>query len=136
MLFSNTHFAMGVHVLTALAANEGPVPSADLAHGMNTNAAFLRQVLGQLKRAGLVETKLGAGGGAMLARSAQTIRLSEVFRATVGRAEVKRHDCPQDGRCHVADAMNPFFDELSSRLDEAIDAELGDWTIADVLARA
>jgi len=137
MLFSNTHFTIGVHVLTALAANRGEVvPSARLAESVDTNPAFLRLVLGQLKEAGLVATKLGKGGGSFLARGSETIRLTDVFRATEGKAELQAHRCEGDGHCHVAKSMAGFFDELSGRLDGAIERELDRMTIADLLRRA
>ena len=59
-LLSNTHFSLAVHVLSALAYNEGELLASEkLAHSMGTNPSFLRGLVGQLREAGLVETKLG-----------------------------------------------------------------------------
>ena len=42
-MLSNTHFAMAVHVLSALAYNEGELLASEkLAHSMGTNPSFLR----------------------------------------------------------------------------------------------
>jgi len=70
-MLSNTHFSMAVHVLSVLAYQEGQVVgSEDLARSVGTNPSFLRGLIGVLRKAGLVETQLGKGGGTKLARHA------------------------------------------------------------------
>ncbi len=133
MLTRNTHFSIGVHVLTALAVHRGsPVTSTKLAESVDTNPAFLRQVIGQLRKAGLVQTKLGKGGGSLLDREAQDISLLDVYRATVGTAGLATHDCPPDSECFVAQGVPQVMSRLSARLDAAVAAELAGTSIAQV----
>ncbi|MFT5586780.1 MAG: Rrf2 family protein [Cognaticolwellia sp.] len=133
MLTRNTHFSIGVHVLTALAVNrDTPMTSATLASSVDTNPAFLRQVIGQLRKAGLVQTKLGKGGGSLLDREPQDISLLDVYRATVGTAGLATHDCPPDSHCFVAQGVPQVLDRLSARLDAAVAAELSGTNIAQV----
>src|SRR6266705_3376406 len=89
-MFANSHFALGTHVVTALAVRgDGPpVTSTDLAQSVNTNPSFLRTLLGQLRRAGLIEVALGKGGGARLARPASRLTLADVYRAVERRPPV------------------------------------------------
>ena len=79
-MFRNSHFALATHALAALAIKDDClVTSSMLAMSVGTNPAFLRMVLGRLKKAGLVELKLGKGGGSKLARPAASITLLDVL---------------------------------------------------------
>ncbi|MCB9735737.1 MAG: Rrf2 family transcriptional regulator [Deltaproteobacteria bacterium] len=133
MLTQNTHFAIGVHVMTALGVRAPePLPSELLAGSVNTNPAFLRAVIGELRDAGLVATKLGKGGGATLARPAGEITLLDVYRATVRDPGLNTHDCGTNNPCPVAGTIVGYLDALSSDLDAALAAKLAERTIADV----
>ena len=124
MLTSNTHFSIAVHVLTALSLRDGaPVSSAQLAESVDTNASFLRAVLGRLRRAGLVDTRRGKGGGATLACPPGDISLLDVYRATEGRATLQSHDCTACS-CPVARQMPGVLDRISDRLDHVVATEL------------
>ncbi len=133
MVTGNTHFSIGVHVLTALAYNPGvPISSEQLAGSVDTNPAFLRQVIGRLKSAGLVKTKLGKGGGALIARQPDAITLLDIYRATEGQAELCTHTCAPDSECVVAREVPQFLGALSARLDAVISEELARTSVADI----
>ena len=132
MLTSNTHFTIAVHVLTALALHEGrPVSSSLLAESVDTNASFLRAVLGRLRRAGLLQTKRGKGGGSTLACAPENITLLDIYRATEGEATLQSHDC-SGGNCAVAKTMPVVLAQISGRLDQVVAAELGTIHMADI----
>ena len=131
----NTRFAIGVHVLVALALREGePVPSETLADSVNTNAAFIRQVLMQLRRAGLVDSRLGKGGGAILARPAARIRLDAVFRATAPEPTVALHRTKPNQDCPVGRSIQPLLTKVLGRAEGALVRELHRVSVADLLA--
>lgn len=135
MLTRNTHFTIGVHVMTALGVRSpAPLPSELLAGSVNTNPAFLRAVIGKLRDAGLVATKLGKGGGATLARPAAEITLLDVYRATVRDPGLNTHDCGANNPCPVAWTIVSYLDALSEDLDEAVATKLAARTVADVAA--
>lgn len=134
MITGNTHFAIATHVLAALTVHHGsPVTSSTLAESVDTNPAFLRAVLGRLREAGLIETRLGSGGGSLLARPASQITLLEIYRATEGQARIATHDC-SGGSCYIAERLPELLARLDQRLDAALAAELGQITVADVVA--
>ena len=69
---------------------------------------FLVQILLELKRAGLVESRRGAGGGYRLARHPKNITLGEVIRLVDGpllpfkcanNTPVDNNDCAHHGNC-------------------------------------
>jgi len=134
-MLSNTHFSMAVHVLSALAYNEGQVVgSEDLARTVGTNPSFLRGLIGQLKEAGLVETHLGKGGGASLARAASKITLHDVYRATESQPAIKTHSCDGKSKCPVARGMEQLLENVNDRIETVVETELKQMTVADLLS--
>lgn len=135
-MLSNTHFSMAVHVLVALAYNKGQVVgSADLGKTVGTNPSFLRGLIGQLKEAGLVETQMGKGGGARLARPAAKITLQDIYRATETQPALKMHGCDSSSPCPVARGMQEVLDQVSNRIETAVASELKQTTVASLLAK-
>jgi len=135
-MLSNTHFSMAVHVLSALAYNDGAiVGSEDLARTVGTNPSFLRGLIGQLKEAGLVETHLGKGGGTTLSRSASRITLRDVYRATELQPAVKTHECDGKSPCPVARGMDEMLTKVNDRLQKALETELKGMTVADLVTK-
>lgn len=139
MLGSNTHFTIAVHVLTVLAVQERrtdkPISSAKIAESVDTHAAFLRQVMGHLRQANVLKTKLGPGGGSFLARPANDITLLDVYRATEGVTILHRHDINAEAPCPVASHIGELFDEVSEQIDGVIADVLNQTTIADLADR-
>ncbi|MBT3346298.1 MAG: Rrf2 family transcriptional regulator [Gemmatimonadetes bacterium] len=133
-MLSNTHFAMAVHVLTALVYNEERVGSGDLAKTVGTNPSFLRGLIGQLRDAGLVETHLGKGGGTQLARPATTITLHDVYLATESGPAVRTHTCNDTHHCPVARNMGKMLSDVNQRLEHVIADELSSTTIQDLVS--
>lgn len=134
-MLSNTHFSMAIHVLSALAYNEGAVVgSEELARTVGTNPSFLRGLIGQLRDAGLVETHLGKGGGTTLAKSPAEITLFDVYRATEHAPAVKTHVCDGKSPCPVARGMGKLLANVGHRIEKVLEAELKQMTVADLVA--
>ena len=58
-----------------------PVTLAEISERQDISLAYLEQLFVRLRRAGLVESVRGPGGGYMLARPAEKIRVAEVMVA-------------------------------------------------------
>ena len=133
-MLSNTHFSMAVHVLTALAVNEGEVAgSENLARSMGTNPSFLRGLIGQLRDAGLVETRLGKGGGSLLARPSARITLLDIYRVTERRPAMTAHACDQDSSRPVSRKIDHSLGELNHKLEDTVMKQLKEITLADLV---
>jgi len=137
-MFANSHFALATHVLTVLAVHRdaGPLTSARIARSINTNPAFLRTLLGQLREAGLIEISLGKGGGARLARPATRVTLADVYRAVEKRPAIQLHRCAPDKRCLVGRNILPLLDDVVTDVEAATLRRLADTTVADLAAQA
>ena len=134
MITGNTHFAIATHVLAALALHtDRLVTSSELATSVATNPAFLRAVMGRLRDAGLLVTKLGKGGGSALAQPAEQISLLDVFRATDGTARITTHDCG-GSTCPVGRKVPAVLRRLEQTLDDALARELSAVHISDIAA--
>ncbi len=69
--------------LVDLALSDGgaPVSLAEVSKRQQVSQAYLEQLFVKLRRAGLVESVRGPGGGYRLARSADAIRVADVLEA-------------------------------------------------------
>jgi Rrf2 family protein len=75
----------GIRALVALAAEGGgPVKAEALATAQDIPVNFLENILGDLRRAGIVATQRGQEGGYRLARPAAEITLADVIRPLDG----------------------------------------------------
>lgn len=118
-------------MLVSLALSEGsPLTSAELARSINTNAAFLRMLLGKLRDAGLIEVTLGAGGGASLARPAARLTLADVYRAVERRPPARFHHCEPNRSCVVGRNILPVLQAVVHDVESAALGRLADITVA------
>ncbi len=132
-MFSNTHFALATHVLSVLAIrDEAPVTSSDLAFSVHTNPAFLRTLLGRLKKAGLIEVTLGKGGGARLARPAKKITLLDVYRAVDPDPDRALHRCDPNVECVVGRNIKAVLGDVMDDVESAVERRLARRNVADV----
>ena len=88
----------GLYAMFYLAqhAGDGPQPLKEIsAIGVSEN--YLEQLLGSLRRGGLVTTVRGAQGGYMLARAPEEITVGDIMDATEGPLNLS--ECLADGSC-------------------------------------
>jgi Rrf2 family iron-sulfur cluster assembly transcriptional regulator len=86
--------------LTLHGSEQGPTSVRDIAERTAIPQPYLEQILLALKGAGLVRSKRGVGGGYVLARSPEEIRLSEILAAVDGPISLGDFGDPhQDGSC-------------------------------------
>ncbi|CAM3989946.1 Rrf2 family transcriptional regulator [Janibacter anophelis] len=84
-------------MLTLAASGEGgtPVSVVRLAAEQELPRKFLEAILADLRRAGLVTSRMGATGGYLLARPAERIAVGDVIRAVDGPLAEVRGERPQ-----------------------------------------
>jgi len=80
---AKTDYAVRAAVELATAGDE-PVPAERIADAQDIPVNFLENILLDLRRAGIVDSRRGAGGGYLLARPADEIVLADVVRAVEG----------------------------------------------------
>ncbi|MFF5300451.1 Rrf2 family transcriptional regulator [Streptomyces sp. NPDC013161] len=130
---TSSRFVVAVHALVALAVSgDKPLRSEDLAHSANTSPVVIRGLLSRLSAAGLTRSQLGAGGGALLARPAEEVRLLEVYRAVEDTRLFTLHRTPPPPDCAVGGNLVDALQPALIRAREAFEAELDHTTIAEI----
>jgi Rrf2 family protein len=118
---TSTRFAVGVHLLTALAANPGKVlRSEDVADSANTNPVVVRRLFSLMTAAGLIRGRLGPGGGFELARPASDITLRDVFAALESSELFTEHRSPPSASCPVGAHILPVLRAATAPAVEAL----------------
>lgn len=126
----NSQLAIALHVMGVLASRNGePVTSEALAKTYGTSPVVLRRVLSKLQRAGLINTRRGVGGGAVLARMASSINLREVFGAVADNPQLLRRH-PGAGSGGVAPVLAQYVNELYVEAERALLHTLESVTVA------
>jgi len=129
----STRSEYGIRVLVALAHADGDRPTslAGIARADKLPHAYIEQLVGDLRRAGLVTATRGHSGGYRLARPAEQIRLVDAVRALdgpvlempcAGPNDLESCDRPQDCSVH----------EVFERLQNSLSGMLGGTTLAEV----
>ena len=140
----SSRYSVAVHVLSLLALQqEGdePLTSEYIAGSVNTNPVVIRRILGQLKKAGLVEVRQGMAG-AYLSRPAAALSLLEVYRAVEVVEENQLfsvHEKPNPA-CLVGRNIQSALDSTLQQAQTALEQVLAGVTLqqvtADIVAKA
>ncbi|WNC17382.1 Rrf2 family transcriptional regulator [Brevibacillus brevis] len=95
----SSRFSVAVHILSLLSIETTAHCTSEwIAGSVNTNPVIIRRVLGQLKKAGMVQVRSGTGG-ASLTKELNEITLLDVYRAV---------DVVEEGRLfHIHEQPNP-----------------------------
>jgi len=134
----NTRFAVATYALTFMSLSQDRMVTSDeLATSIQTHPALVRRMLSMLRAAGLVETQLGPGGGARLARPPEQISLLEVYQAiraagdlfAVGRIS-------PNPRCPMGAGIQATLECVLAGPEQALRNALGRVSIRDLLNEA
>ena len=110
--------------MTLRGTETGPTSVRDIAERTGLPQPYLEQILLALKGAGLVRSKRGVGGGYVLARAPEAIRLSEILSAvdgpiTLGDFGEPHQDgaCDHEGQCVLLAIWNQAGEVMRRHLD-------------------
>jgi len=126
-------YALRAALDLARPAADGLCRTADVARRIRAPAKFLETILGDLRRAGLVESRRGSAGGHRLAREAGRVTAGEVWRAVEG-------PFPPTGRVGRrqpgADPAGRALRELWGEVERAVAGVVDGTTLEDLARRA
>lgn len=133
----NSRFTLAVHMLGLVSYHQTqrgePATSEQMARSINTNPVVVRRILGDLRDAGLVDTKRGVGGGVRLARKPETITLRDVYEAVDRDCEILAlYPNPPSRSCMVGAHIEGFLREVYGEAEEALKQKLAAVTVADL----
>lgn len=133
MQFSS-RLPIAVHILLAIFEFEGKekTTSVFLAGTVNVNPVIIRNMLGQLKAAGLVTVKAGEGGSS-LAKEPKNISLMDVFNAVEKDEELFNfHDNPNP-ECPVGKNVHAVLDKHLFSIQRAMWEQMESITLQDLI---
>ncbi|HEM4634470.1 TPA: Rrf2 family transcriptional regulator [Streptococcus suis] len=134
----SSRFTIASHILVLLAleGEKEKQTSTSIAGSVGVNPVIIRNILSQLKEAGLVEVARGVGG-ARLAQAPDQITLLYVYQAVELFGEKGQlfafHEQPNPN-CQVGRNIHPLLDSRLENAQSAMENELAKTRLADLLA--
>lgn len=129
----NSRFAVAIHTLVLLAVRAGKPTSSDcIAGSVGTNPVLIRRLMGDLRAAGIVESRAGAAGGFVLAKSVERLGLDEIYRAVEDAPLFARHE-KANPNCPIGRAVGSLLDRVLGQAEGSMVQSLKRTTLADLL---
>ena len=129
-LTTKGRFAVTAMVDLSMRQTRGPVTLAAISERQHISLSYLEQLFGKLRRARIVNSVRGPGGGYNLARPAGAITVAEIIGAVDEPMDATqcggKENCNDDRRCVTHD--------LWATLNEKMNDYLSSVSLADVIA--
>ena len=129
-LTTKGRFAVTAMVDLSMRQTRGPVTLAAISERQHISLSYLEQLFGKLRRAKLVTSVRGPGGGYCLARATNGISVAEIISAVDEPIDATqcggKENCIDDRRCVTHD--------LWATLNEKMNDYLTSVTLADVVS--
>ncbi len=131
----STRTRYGMRAIIELAQHEGkrPLQLKAIADRQDISVKYLEQLMSILRSSGFVRSVRGSKGGYTLARAAEEIRLSDIFRCLEG--PVTTTECTVDEDC-CKRSSDCVARELWMEVENAIQGVLSTQTLADMVRKA
>jgi Rrf2 family protein len=131
----SSRFSIAVHILSLLAiAKDAHGTSEWIAGSVKTNPVIIRRILGQLKKAGLVNVRAGTGG-AFLLKDLNDVNLLDVYRAVEVVEEGQLfhiHEEPNPD-CPIGANIQVVLQLILNRAQDAMEKILSDITMEELV---
>jgi len=111
-----------------------PVALADIAERQEISLSYLEQLFGKLRKGGLVKSVRGPGGGYLLSRPAEQLRISDIIMAVDEPIQTTRCSPGSPAGCHH-NMGRCLTHDLWEELGNQIYLYLSSVSLADVIER-
>ncbi|MEM9620447.1 MAG: Rrf2 family transcriptional regulator [Pseudomonadota bacterium] len=119
-LTTKGRYAVTAMLDIALHAQSGPVSVQDIARRQDISSNYLEQIVGRLKRAALLASHRGPGGGYKLGRCLDEISISDIVIAVDEGVDATRcrgrADCQEGHMCLTHDLWADLSEQIDSFL--------------------
>lgn len=134
---ANSRLTIAAHALTWIGLYQrrghDVATSEQIATSVNTNPVVIRRLLSELRRAGLADSRRGAGAGWTLSRDLAAITLLDVYEAVEPGPVFALHRSTPDPECVVGHGIGPVLTAVYGEIETTLRSELARTTLEDVL---
>lgn len=129
---NNTRFATAIHIMTLLAKSPQEwLTSEWVAGSINVNPVIIRKELSVLREAGLIASRQGKDGGSQLAKNAEQISISEIYRAVKNSEVLGKKNQNPNPVCSVGKEINTHLNTLFEETDQLVTQFLGNKSLKE-----
>ncbi len=121
-----------LHVLLHMARHDRPFTSEQIATMLGTNAAVMRRTLAGLRRAGMVRSEKGHGGGWTLTCDLHDVTLLDVHRALGSPRIFAMANDSANPTCAVEAAVNLALDDAFMQAEALLVDRFAKVSLADL----
>ena len=130
-LTSKGRYAVTAMIDIALNQEKGAITLSLISERQGISLSYLEQLFAKLKKAELVSSARGPGGGYRLSRASSEISISEIIKAVDESVDARK--CAGKANCQGGEEC--LSHELWSELSETIDSFLKSITLQDVVSK-
>ena len=133
-LSTKAQYAVRAMVSLNLTEGDGPVSIRDISEREDISLSYLEQLFVKLRRGKIVNSIRGPGGGFVLARSADLIRVDQIIDSV--EETLVPVSCLDEGQCSCASDTRCVTHGVWQGLGERIRQFLASMTLADLTEEA
>jgi len=124
-----------IHILIALDYVGGFINSQKLAVSLQSNPGFVRRILSQLSKAGLLVSEKRKGGGSKLARVTSQITIADIYLALGHNRIFKSFEKKPFEKCKISCCIKSSLDRVYEDIEEAMLKRMKRITLKDVIRK-
>lgn len=129
----STKLSDAVHIMAFIAISQGSdLSSTAIATSIQTNPAFVRQLMMKLRKAGLMSSVAGRAKPA-LAKPAKQITLLDIYKAVEGEKPLLHLDTHTNPACGVGVNIQLALQEYYQEIQNAAEERMGEITLQDII---
>lgn len=124
-----------IHILMALNYVGSSLNSQKLAASLQTNPGFIRRILAQLSRSGLIVSEKGKGGGSQLAKDPKKITIADIYFALGHNRIFKSFEKKPFKKCRVSCCIKSSLDSVYEDIETSMLNRMKKITLEQVIKK-
>lgn len=129
----NSKVSVALHCVLHLSLAGKPVTSEELGRCQNTNPVLIRRILGDLKKAGIVDSEKGHGGGWIVLKDPKSISFQDIFNALEESLLPRPMELEQDEKCLIMKSLSGTMDEFLEEADQLLSKKLSKVSVQSII---